>query len=150
MAKLPEIDSDPIPNIPLLRKTVEWVEEQAALPKHKSRWRQSTWFHLWRLRPTKAHREAGEVIADGYTCRTRYCFAGKVVADAGWEPEWYSTYENDLEAEYVTKDGQRMEVMEAAKLELGLSAHGAWSLFHATNTAKDIRRIAEQIAGERL
>jgi hypothetical protein len=54
-------------NIPLLRKAVEWVEEQDAKPEAESAWMQ-----------------AGTVIVHperfGRTCGTAYCLAGYIAA----------------------------------------------------------------------
>lgn len=122
--------SEPIPNIPLLRKAVEWVEAQDALPEHERQWLQAmyvlpaeapgTW--LARLRATY-NRPA--------SCGTCYCVAGKIQHDL-------TGSENEVTARRVA--------MEA----LGLTDDQAFALFAGGNTAADVRRIAEDIAGERL
>ena len=121
-------------NIPLLRKAVEWVETQAALPADESEWHQGAW--VWR-REDQEHN----------TCGTAYCVAGyigQMLDDQFKDNEWG-----------VDKDGRPCHVAHFAADALGitydrfgLSANE--DLFHADNTAEDVRRIAEQIAGERL
>lgn len=56
-----------MPNIPLLRKVVEWVEEQDALPYDKCTWNQMYW-------------------AEESNCGTVYCVAGKIAHDL--HPDW--------------------------------------------------------------
>ena len=116
-------------NIPLLRKTVEWVEEQEQL--EESRWNQRDWFSFHY-----------NLVADQreHFCNTSYCFAGKVVMDAGWTPTT-TTF-------CVKKDGVVRDIADVANELLGLEK--LHSLYGATNTASDIREIAEHLAGERL
>ena len=58
---------DTMVNIPLLRKAVEWVEEQNALPINVRVWNQRTWVY-------------------NSDCGTTYCVAGKITHDL--YPEW--------------------------------------------------------------
>lgn len=114
-------------NIPLLRKVVEWVEEQEALSTGKRQWKQMIWFERnnW--------------------CGTRCCVAGKVALLEGWEPVW-----EENETARVEKDGEVQGVALVARDLLGLNSFQADRLFAARNTAADVRYYAEQLAGERL
>lgn len=117
-------------NVPLLRKAVEWVEEQALLPMHLREWDQAHW------------------------CGTRCCVAGWVALHEGWS-------RTKLES-VVTKDGRSRTVDEVASKALGLTEPQAIGLFLGTivededfkvdawHTATEVRRVAEEIAGEPL
>jgi hypothetical protein len=131
------------PDVPLLRKTVEWVEEQEALTESRE-WDQGSWY-------AAAYEEPW--------CGTVYCVAGKIALDHGWKPCHFLP-----EAENWVKDGEVRDIEELASEILGLrvciaerSGFAACdpdqhdqALFHGDNTAADVRRIAERIAGERL
>lgn len=122
-------------NIPLLRKTVEWVEEQDTLSPRTNPervWNQRTWYESIAL---------GDIFGLGWSCGTAMCFAGKVAIEAGWEPVGQS---------HVKRGEVLMHIDDAARLELGISENDSEYLFEGDNTAEDIRRIAENIAGERL
>lgn len=135
-------------NIPLLRKGVEWVEEQAKLSWVEGRaWWQDNWqtpkqyvegFALMTTPP--GHMSDFDRIAAG--CGTAYCFAGYI--GQLLDPRY---------AESTWVDG--LHVSSFAARALGLEAGPdpsaeANRLFRATNTAEDIRRVAEEIAGEPL
>lgn len=138
-------------NIPLLRKAVEWVEEQAKLPKIDREWDQNYWVAL----PTDvAAHLAEEVVLESLPgpsklkfndiqwalsahCGTTYCVAGYVAMCD--DPR----YANDSEVDGIPAKHKAEEL-------LGLDFTQANKLFHYGNTAEDVRRIAEQIAGERL
>lgn len=124
-------------NIPLLRKMVEWAETEDLLDEARE-WDQTTWLHM--------------ETRSGY-CDTTMCIAGKVASDAGWKPIFYG----DGSASSAQKDGVTEEIRVIAINELGLAnavdSEGnvaTWALFEASNCAADIRRIAEDLAGERL
>lgn len=121
------------PNVPLLRKMVEWVEEQDALPEEKE-WYQGTWFF------TKFHPEEAE------WCDSAMCVAGKVAVDDGWVPRVVPPHFTGE----VIKGEKRENVWVVAAWLLGLEMEVADVLFNGDNEAHDIRRIAEEIAGERL
>ena len=113
-------------NIPLLRKAVEWVEEQDRLPEQQRQWNQ------WNFVELESDRIDGG-------CGTAYCVAGYIGALVD------ARFTNTSLIE--TEDGA-MHVADVAEDALGLpDRHG---LFQCNNTAADIRRIAEGIAGERL
>ena len=123
-------------NIPLLRKAVEWVEAEAVKPPDQSEWYQAAWR-----------------ISDGYEievddqlvshCGTAYCVAGYVgqlVNPEFQKSDWLHN-EKGLVVEHVST---------VAKEALGLTPFQADRLFDSANSAKRVRRIAEEIAGERL
>ncbi len=113
----------PIVNIPLLRKAVEWVEEQAALPTIDRQWYQG------------AYRMEG--LLAGRSCDTVMCVAGYVADLSG--VGWRGNSDVTSEREYASDVAERL---------LGLPP--GHRLFLGDNTAADVRRIAEGIAGERL
>jgi hypothetical protein len=128
-------------NIPLLRKAVEWAEAEAAKPPEMCEWEQRRYIlpRLDEADPETASAYGGlenvarerEEFGKAEECGTCYCIAGYVAAVSGRPFDYYS-------AEYVASE------------ELGISAFGADALFCATNSIADVRRIAEEIAGERL
>ncbi len=130
------------PNIHLLRKNVEWVENQVTLAETKRRWYQAAWTR-------KEVVAAQQDINDPY-CETAMCFAGKVSWDAGWTPIFDDKDSDYRYASTATKDGVVMEIERIAMNELGISDSEADDLFESDNTAQDIRDIAEHIAGEAL
>lgn len=120
-------------NIPLLRKAVEWVEAEAKRPATERQWYQKNW-----VTP-----ESRKILDDQSAlvnhCGTAYCVAGYVgqlVDPAFINSDW--TADRDV------------HVSDVAMEALGLTSGQAGRLFHANNTAEDVRRIAEEIAGERL
>ena len=125
------------PNIPLLRKAVEWVEAQAALPEIDREWMQSDWLAtphdraLWNF---NLYGQAAEVVAAH--CGAAYCVAGWIAQ--GVDPRYATASEVD-----------GVHAADVAAGALGLDGDQD-VLFHGSNTAADVRRIAEEIAGERL
>lgn len=119
-------------NIPLLRKAVEWAEAEAAKPWELSEWYQGDWVSS----PTTIAADSEDAeyfgIQVGTTkaaeCGTCYCIAGYVCEVQGLD----------------TKHSWDMHAADA----LGISPNTP--LFNAHNTIEDVRRIAEDIAGERL
>jgi hypothetical protein len=115
----------PMIDVPLLRKMVEWVEEQAQLPESVRVWDQGAW-----------------------GCGTAMCVAGKVCYDAGWT---FGQYDGQ-----IVKDGKSSYAWNEAPRLLGLTPAQAQSLFIGTIadtpalTAAAVRRVSENIAGERL
>lgn len=135
-------------NVPLLRKAVEWVEEQdkLAVSGHRSEWAQDQWM---------AYRTDDGLLVDGVfvddatkaelhrlaergECGTAYCVAGYVgqLLDESYKYTW-------------SPDGLPA-VDDFAERALGLTTNQADLLFGGVNTADDVRRIAEEIAGEKL
>lgn len=133
------------PNVPMLRKYVEWVEEQEALPEIDR-----TWVQRWWMTTAGSHAAMmlemvpmidfkARVTAVNH-CGTAYCLAGKVAMDH--DPEYANVpivnnvHCADLALNLLGLEHDRMP-----------SRH---PIFRSENTAADIRRIAEQAAGERL
>ncbi len=129
-------------DVPKLRKLVEWVEEQDVLAESDRVWDQELWFHQ-----DLPVIQAVENKYDPY-CGTSMCAAGKLAFDAGWLPVIDGQgYIGDR----ATKDGVTKFYSEIGAEELGLNVADDYSpLFNASNTASDIRAIAEDYAGERL
>lgn len=115
------------PNVPLLRKAVEWVEEQDQLPEGRV-WYQGAWFTRFEGTPW---------------CGTAMCIAGKVALDAGWK-------QRPGTGSRVIRGLEESSAHEVARDLLGLRDWEAERLFSGGNDAFDIRREAERIAGERL
>lgn len=126
------------PNVPLLRKMVEWAEEQEGLTFNAGGqrvWDQALWFG----------QVTGRRGAQDW-CRTTACIAGQVALIEGWTP----VFDDDGYADTVELDGERRLVAEVAARTLGLDAAQAIRLFRSTNDAATVRMVAEEIAGERL
>ena len=128
-------------NIPLLRKVVAWEEAEAAKPEELCQWLQARyitgqpgetiWYH------GDAYVAGDSVVWDSTMwgrsaeCGTCFCIAGKAAFDATGNMDYLAAH-------------------DIAKRELGLTETQADVLFHANNTIEDVRRIAEEIAGEKL
>ncbi len=133
------------PNVPYLRKLVEWVETEAKRTEARE-WYQATW-----LAPgNEARIDFGQEID---FCDTACCVAGKVALLEGWKPETYSNRDMSNNPGFtgnVIKGGVTKHASHVARDALGLTNDQSDRLFEAVNTAEDIRAIAEEIAGERL
>lgn len=150
-------------NIPLLRKQVETVEREAALPEEKRSWVQRSWITIRNTLGLEVidENEHWQVAKVTKSCGTAGCLAGNTVLDAGYdtfifEPacqcggEACSKDENRVAQVVVDENGGRSMIRDKAAELLGLSYDEADRLFFPTNSAEDIRFIAEDIAGERL
>jgi hypothetical protein len=129
--------SAPEVNVPLLRKAVEWAEAEAAKPWELCEWYQGDW-----VTPASSF----HTVPKAPECGTCYCIAGFVASQTLRAGE-------RLEGEHVVMaDGSSVSVADRAESELGadvmVSDYG--DLFSGSNTIEDVRRIAEEIAGERL
>jgi hypothetical protein len=149
--QFPGEDQESNPDIPMLRKAVEWVEFQAELPAIDREWRQES--YLTRARDhavslvhaaiygTKHARNMNglaQVVEQVEPhCGTAYCVAGYVAAQVDRR-----YIEND------TVDGVHSSVV--AVQALGINHEQARDLFHGSNSARMVRQVAERIAGERL
>lgn len=140
-------------NIPLLRKAVEWAEAEAARPFEVTEWLQTSWVTTPLTRAKGlAERDydygSPEWMAEAERllpeCGTAYCIAGFVA----------QSIDSAYASSHVPND--KMHVAEFAAKALGIDPPECnWGpqeghLFHTTNTVADVRRIAEDIAGERL
>lgn len=114
----------PVIDVPMLRKAVEWVREQAALPIEQSAWFQMSWW------------EHGNEIGRS-ECGTAYCVAGYVTQMMKGH-DWLlgTTRESSI-------SGTAQEV-------LGLTETEAEALFDGHNTLADIEYVTETLAGEKL
>lgn len=119
-------------NVPLLRKVVEWVEEQNQMPVSEREWDQGVWVRV------KWTQELGQAHA----CGTAYCLAGYVgqMVDERFTTEPWVEHE----------DGSITHVKDVAANALGLTPVQAYWLFRAGNCAATIRTVAEEYAGEKL
>jgi hypothetical protein len=122
--------TDPTPNIPLLRKCVEWAEAEAAKPTG-GMWNQEVW-------------------ASETECGTAFCIAGYACAigvpgaKIAKQP-WLSDIFVELHI-----DGEWASWSDTGQEILGLTDDEADDLFDSDNTVADVRRIAERIASEAL
>lgn len=129
----------------LLRKGVEWVEEQAALPTEDRNWFQGA----WRL----GDQEWSSVIKDltglrlaPKDCGTSYCLFG-YMAEVD-NIEWVNPASHAM-SHFVVSDQSSygITVKKAIQKRLGLTEHQADELSSPGNTAEDIRALAEKYAG---
>lgn len=123
-------------DIPLLREAVEWAEAEAAKPPELCEWEQSAWVTTfdpdeearWGAWGTSTTREKMDRAP---ACGTCYCIAGYVAVQVG---------------------GPGADFRGSASVTgaLGITLEDGGRLFRADNSIEDVRRIAEEIAGERL
>lgn len=135
-------------NLPLLRKAVEWVVGEAARPEAECEWYQGTW------RVTEPKRMLNR------SCGTAFCVAGYVCEVSGGK--WYGNShvlfpvagEEGPVASFRTPNGDAlMGPDDRAQRLLGIYGREAGRLFAGSNTAKDVVKIASEIArnhGEEL
>ncbi len=125
-------DNLPEPNIPLLRKAVEWAEAEAAKTDGTGQWDQ----HFWAYRRTD--------------CQTSYCIAGFVAMAAQPGATAVESDSGDLD---LVIDGEVESWADTAQSLLAITRAERLDLFDGINTIADVRRAAEDIAaraGERL
>ena len=131
-------EPNPNANVPLLRKAVEWVEAEAAKGKDSKGIPLGEWIQgAWATDKTDLVTYYGTALEQEHTCGTAFCVAGYV--GQLQEPRY---------AEKDTVDG--VHVSEFAEKVLGLTPSESTALFSGGNSAEDVRRIAERIAGEAL
>jgi hypothetical protein len=136
-------DPDANVNVALLRKGVEWVEEQNTLPWADRVWNQNYWMiDAEEAEPAPKETDAKQGEVKNF-CGTCYCFAGNVAAWDGYRVYSEGMAKNPRTGESVDPESYAIE-------RLGITNPQAWALFDEENTAEDIRRIAEEIAGQRL
>ena len=129
-------------NIPELRKAVEWVEEQAELARRglPSEWDQALWVSEVD-RYNRQRNTDGNLIIPA-PCGTVCCVAGHVALEHGCYL--------DADDHFRAANGAEAFAPDVAEKVLGLNQVDASDLFDPSNTSADVRRIAEQIAGEPL
>lgn len=133
-------------NIPLLRKAVEWAEAEAAKPDQRySNWLQDTFIY----EPDKATAYFVVNPIRASDCGTCFCIAG-FIANETLRPG-----ETLTASGIETADGRVVSYDHRAEEELGLPI-GQWfnteerHLFDDNNSIEDVRRLAEELAGEKL
>src|SRR6478609_3488156 len=114
--------TDPVPNLPLLRKVLEHIDA------HPEEWRQDSW-------ATRTSASA---------CGTAFCFAGHAVVLAGGELLWDK--ETGVAFEVTMPDGSTSRIAAAAREALGLTCVEASDLFYAVNARQTVQFLAEAIA----
>lgn len=162
----------PTPNIPLLRKAVEFAEASAARQltyeqalgteyegddelyfksdPNELTWNQSNWSML------KSRVVDSTEQATLEHCGTAYCIAGFVASqEPGYTVELNSTPLNDNSGRFFVDlreyiDGNPFSHSQVAREALGLSVYDADALFSGSNSISEVRTIAEKIAGEVL
>lgn len=117
-------------NIPLLRKAVEWAEAEAAKPV-------GDWFQPLTVVPREEREQLGLGVAEG--CGTAYCIAGYIAAIT-----------TGLDNPYDSPDLKGRSICDFASEQIGIERDAASALWSMSNTIADVRRVAEQFAGERL
>lgn len=134
------------PDLPLLRKGLEWIEAQAARPPREREWFQGAW------------RAAGKQCRR--SCNTAYCLAGYICEITGGQ--WVSDDPTDpgfdklrWEPGDPLYEGHPVwaTVSARAQRKLGLDYQTACSLFQSGLSARQLHRTIEQVfveAGEQL
>jgi hypothetical protein len=144
------------PDIGMLRKEVDWVKEQNKIPfeTREREWYQGNW---WRSSLNKAntilHKKLlrGEIKdttdynqalqEEAKHCGTYACVAGHIALQ----------YDPDYTGGEVNNNGVAVE--RVAREALGINSAEANLLFHGSNSADKIERVAQDIArraGDRL
>ncbi len=123
--------TSPSLDIPWLRKEVEWVEVEDAKPCHAPdrEWHQGS--YRWSAKDRSE--------AYGHPCGSTFCIAGHIAEGDG--VKWNDSFDIAADWKFVS---------DYAQYRLNLDERQAARLFYGDNSAADIRRIAEEIAGERL
>lgn len=123
------MDTLPIPDLPLLRKTLDWAraEHEKALRGERSEWNQGMWW--WQ----------------GHVCGTVCCVAGYIanMTDGVDGVRLGQTLR--------TSTGER--IRDCAQRHLGITRGEAVALFNGINDIHDLERVGRQIAarvGEEL
>lgn len=150
------------PDIPRLRKAVEFAEASAAAygPDLEdifatggvdTAWYQGFYVALIR-EPTAEDVLSGQATVQ--SCGTAYCIAGYTVAQLpGYSEKLVPRAGPTCAVLKPYLNGRPiadLEIAELARRELGLTRGQADQLFDGGNSVEDVRRIAEEIAGEPL
>ena len=129
-------------NVPLLRRAVEWAEAEAQKPDELREWEQGCYvvptveqYRLNDLGSCGSEEDLvytrNQILRKSPECGACFCIAG------------YTQYVTTGSFDYRT-------AADTAQAALGISGGQANRLFHAGNNIMDVRRIAEEIAGEKL
>ncbi len=155
-------------NIPLLRKLVEWAEsdyaahelaEYSGSTDAKRSWLQSYWAYGATTDQEVRHDGVTyRVVESNVDCGTSFCIAGNA---CHWQGDTFLTsviagYDPVRDHAYMlinAETGEVQEIRNRAAALLGINANeavGPGGLFFSANRIEDIRRIAEELAGEKL
>lgn len=126
-------------NVPLLRKGVEWAEVEACRPFAERAWDQQVYRASVGAELYNPETQDYEI-----KCNTAYCIAGWTVAVTLGDNEQQS-----LTGDVLSLTGDFIATVEGRALEM-LGLEGDSGLFDCNNSIEEVRRIAEEIAGERL
>ena len=123
------------PNIPALRKTMEFIEA------NPDGWDQDTW--------------ASKGTLNGSACGSTMCFAGTTVFLAGAKIQYvaHPDHPNYLQAEHcVTPEGSMVAIEDYATELLGLTDAQADDIFYSDSdmNPQEMRAWVEEIVGEKL
>jgi hypothetical protein len=142
---------DPVPNLPLLRKVLEQIDNEP------DSWEQSHWAVQWdsnRGRDDLQRRQM--VMKDGVmvvrepedmTCGTAFCVAGHALIMTGWTPRWNPQGQASYWEPPGHADGDGLILAtRAAQGVLGLTNAEADLLFDEINDRKCVQQVAEMIA----
>lgn len=133
-------------NTPLLRKAVEWAEEQAALPEGQSLWLQA-WWVIPEDAKNKGHRDLRK-IHNINPCGTAYCIAGRICAIEEGEQALAEGYHRRMgdrgdDAEY--REAMRPAWAQRAAEYLNVPVTACEVLFRGENRIADVRQAAETL-----
>jgi hypothetical protein len=134
----------PTPNVPLLRKLVEWVEWQDSLPDIDNQWNQGDYVLDEETRAVVllagcsiANATDRQVQTVAKHCGSAYCAAGYVG--------------QLLDERYAFSDMVNgLHVADFARHQLGITVNQSAQLFSAGNSPALIRLLCERFAGEPL
>lgn len=126
--------TDPVPNLPLLRKVLDQIDAEPAS------WHQASWGIRWDSEAGRAELPYSLLSEEQVAaCGAAYCIAGHAAVMAGYDLE----FSHEGEAAWTTTD----ESVEAvARRELGLTDAERRSLFAGGNSRGDVQYAAELIA----
>lgn len=122
-------------NLPLLRKAVEWVTAQAALPPPDRQWYQGSWRMSWPDAP----------------CDTTYCVAGYIceINGAQWADDSSVVSEPEELAAFNYGEKTVVTASYRARRLLGIEEFEARDLFEAGNDSRRVVEVASRIAHHR-
>lgn len=126
--------TEPIPNLPLLRKVLDHIDA------HPDEWYQQD----WGIQPTEYAECTGHDIEalPAPACGTAFCIAGHAAIMSGARPLWRNGKMNDV----CTPAGAVVGTGDYAAEVLGLTSDEDVALFDEWNSRETIQRHAEAIA----
>lgn len=135
---------DPIPDLALLRKAVEWAEHEdlkARTTPEISEWSQNSW--------RAAYSKHDQAVRE--SCKTSYCIAGYVcqITEGNWVGLSDMLYAKDYDdPDYVMRNQSRPTIHARYRAQrlLGLTTWEAARLFDGANKINDVKQVASGIA----